>query len=157
MRWLILGVVVGCGGGDDTGEPGLCLGGGTAQVTIGEQGVDSFAPWTEGQAVTLTDSNGVLKLNLDALVTGMDTSEQTTVLLRVGWEGSATDDYLTAFNLRCDEETGESPISMTADLPEAFQANPSPLLGPSVPLTLIVTDAAGSAAEQSLGITLQTQ
>ena len=98
------------------------------------------------------DFGGAPSLRVDAVVGGLDTSDQVNAVLRVAWSGSDTDDYLGGFFLECDAETGVSPLTVFAAIPESMRADPTQLDGATVPVTLTVTDLEGRSVNTSVSV-----
>lgn len=157
MRILALLLLGACGSGEDSDpELGPCEGGGTPTLVVGSSGPSGLTPWEDGDRVPLETIDDALSLKVTAAVSGVDATEQVTAVVRVAWDGSATDDYVGSFVLDCEEPAGESPLTVVAKVPQPWQTNPTDLDGAVVPLTLTVSDLDGRSATQSLSVELAT-
>lgn len=152
-RSIPLLAAIACGGGSaDTSSLTPCEGAGTPTVVLGSMQGATFVAWTDGADVPLQEVNGETVLAARAVVSGLDATEQLNAVLRVVWDGTDTDDYIGGFVPTCDEATGESVLSLSAELPEPWQSAPDGLFGTSVPVSLVVSDAQGASASVDVEI-----
>lgn len=112
--------------GDTAGDPGLCLGDGTAKVRVGDGGLQTFDPYADGDTLTLTvGPSGSHGIHLDLLSEGLDTSGNMNVILRVGVDGNGSiaeiqEEYLALVRMQC-PQPGPGWVQVFAALPEALQ------------------------------------
>jgi len=124
-----------------------CEGGGTPSAQIGEDADGGFLAFQDGDDLLVSDDGGATYgFWFDYRLTGLDTSQPVTVVLRLSFDGGSSNDYLAQANLSC-QDPGPARYSAFAALPSQYQSAPEALDGHSAEVDSVFTDGRGVSAE----------
>ena len=140
QRWLVAGTVLlaAC----NAEETPACNGEGDPSAAIGvEEVVGGFVPYEDGDTLPVVEDT----IEVAYEITGIDTREPVTVVLRLGRPGAGTTDYVANADLRC-AEPGPARYSAQGAWPGGWP-DPATLDGTTITVDTVFTDVREVSAE----------